>query len=125
MPAIADTPRPPHHPTQRLHEREEELRSLLRSATDAAIAGEHAEISDFMDLAAEDIRAVVDGVAQAHAAAELSQVVAALRRIEDDSYGLCQDCGEPIDERRLRALPATPFCTACQAIHERPAAPRR
>ncbi len=52
-------------------------------------------------------------------------MVAALRRVDEGSYGLCLDCGEPIDERRLAALPATPFCTACQAIHERPAMPRR
>ena len=80
---------------------------------------------DFKDVAAEETRAVVDEAAYAHAAEELSQVVAALRRLEDGTYGSCEDCGEAIDERRLSALPATPFCTACQTIHERPGTPRR
>jgi DnaK suppressor protein len=83
------------------------------------------DVLDFKDVAAEDRQAIIDEVAVAHATTELHQIVAALRRMNDGSYGECQDCGEPIDARRLFALPATPFCTACQAIHERPAMPRR
>ena len=109
-----------------LHQREAELRALLQEAAGANIAGDNPpEVLDFKDVAAEETRAVVDEAAYAHAAEELSQVVAALRRVEDGSYGSSEDCGEAIDERRLRALPATPFCTACQTIHERPGTPRR
>ena len=109
-----------------LQQRKAELRALLQEAAGANIAGDNPpEVMDFKDVAAEETRAVVDEAAYAHAAEELSQVVAALRRVEDGSYGSCEDCGEAIDERRLRALPATPFCTACQTIHERPGTPRR
>jgi len=109
-----------------LHQREADLRALLQEAAGANIAGDNPpEVLDFKDVAAEETRAVVDEAAHAHAAGELSQVVAALRRVEDGTYGSCEDCGEAIDERRLRALPATPFCTACQTIHERPGTPRR
>ena len=109
-----------------LQQREAELRNLLQEAAGANIAGDNPpEVLDFKDVAAEETRAVVDEAAYAHAAEELSQVVAALRRVEDGTYGSCEDCGEAIDERRLRALPATPFCTACQTIHERPGTPRR
>ena len=109
-----------------LQQRKAELRALLQEAAGANIAGDNPpEVLDFKDVAAEETRAVVDEAAYAHAAEELSQVVAALRRLEDGSYGSCEDCGEAIDERRLRALPATPFCTACQTIHERPGTPRR
>ena len=109
-----------------LQQRKAELRALLQEAAGANIAGDNPpEVLDFKDVAAEETRAVVDEAAYAHAAEELSQVVAALRRVEDGTYGSCEDCGEAIDERRLRALPATPFCTACQTIHERPGTPRR
>jgi DnaK suppressor protein len=81
-------------------------------------------VQDFKDVAAEESRAVVDEVTHAHARQELVQVAAALRRIAEGNYGLCQDCGESIDARRLCALPATPYCTACQSIHERPRARR-
>lgn len=102
--------------------RASELRALLQAA--AAAAESPPELGDFKDVAAEETRAVVDEVALSIAAEELAQVVAALRRVDDGTYGECQDCGEPIDERRLRALPATPVCTACQALRERRAARR-
>ncbi|RYF16528.1 MAG: TraR/DksA family transcriptional regulator [Comamonadaceae bacterium] len=125
MPSILDTTPAARNPAARLRERAEELRRVLQAAAGAAISGEHAEVVDFKDVAAEDTRAAVDEVAQTLAADELAQVMAALRRVDDGSYGLCEDCGERIDERRLLALPATAYCTACQAIHERPALARR
>lgn len=110
----------------KLRQRQEELRAMLQAAAGANIAGDNPpEVLDFKDVAAEETRAVVDEAAYAHATDELSRIVLALRRVEEGTYGLCEDCGEPIDERRLRALPATPFCTACQTIHERPGTPRR
>ena len=106
--------------------RKAELRAMLQEAAGAHIAGDNPpEVLDFKDVAAEETRAVVDEAAYAHATDELSRIVLALRRVDDGTYGLCEDCGEAIDERRLRALPATPFCTACQTIHERPGTPRR
>lgn len=105
--------------------RQEELRALLRAAADARENEQPTDVVDFKDVAAEESRAAIDDLALSHAAIELSQVSSALRRMEEGSYGLCQDCGEAIDERRLMALPATPYCTACQTIHERPAPGRR
>ena len=109
-----------------LRRRQHELHEVLKQAAGAHIPGDNPpEVLDFKDVAAEETRAVIDEVTHAHAVEELAQVAAALRRVDEGSYGLCQDCGEPIDERRLRALPATAFCTACQTIHERPGTPRR
>ena len=108
-----------------LRQRQAELRATLQAAVDQASGAMPGDVLDFKDVAAEDTRAQIDEVAQAHAAGELEQIAAALRRVDAGTYGQCEDCGEVIDERRLRALPATAFCTACQAIHERPAMPRR
>ncbi|MES2916950.1 MAG: TraR/DksA family transcriptional regulator [Pseudomonadota bacterium] len=44
---------------------------------------------------------------------EIARIRAALRRIEDGSYGACVRCGEPIAEARLDALPWTPLCRSC------------
>jgi DnaK suppressor protein len=108
-----------------LRQRQAELRAMLQQAAGANIAGDNPpEVMDFKDVAAEETRAVIDEATHGHAAVELDQVAAALRRVDEGTYGLCEDCGEPIDERRLRALPATAFCTACQTIHERPGARR-
>jgi DnaK suppressor protein len=76
------------------------------------------EVGDFKDVAVEETLATLDEAQAAHAAGELEQVRAALRRIADHSYGQCVDCGDPIDLRRLRTMPATAYCISCQAVHE-------
>ncbi len=40
----------------------------------------------------------------------LSEVQAALKRIDDGSYGRCSVCGEPIPEKRLEAIPWASRC---------------
>jgi phage/conjugal plasmid C-4 type zinc finger TraR family protein len=42
-------------------------------------------------------------------------VLAALARIDDNSYGQCVDCGNEIPEGRLEARPDAARCVACQA----------
>ena len=46
---------------------------------------------------------------------EARQIDAALERLARDEYGICRNCGAAIGLGRLRALPFTPRCTACQA----------
>ena len=40
----------------------------------------------------------------------LGEIDAALKRIEDGTYGICEGCGKPIGEERLEAIPWTRFC---------------
>jgi DnaK suppressor protein len=49
----------------------------------------------------------------------LKSVRAALDRIEDDVYGVCLRCEEPIPERRLKALPWAAYCVGCQETIDR------
>jgi DnaK suppressor protein len=51
--------------------------------------------------------------AQQRAERQIMRIDAALRRIEEGSYGDCARCEEPIDPRRLDADPATPLCVVC------------
>lgn len=44
---------------------------------------------------------------------ELSQINKALQRIEAGVYGECVVCGAYIDQKRLAAIPHTPFCIKC------------
>ena len=41
------------------------------------------------------------------------------RRLEQGSYGLCEQCGEAIPEERLEAMPDTTLCIPCQRQRER------
>jgi DnaK suppressor protein len=44
---------------------------------------------------------------------EIARIREALRRIAQGSYGVCAQCGEPIDPKRLAALPTATRCIAC------------
>lgn len=52
------------------------------------------------------------------AAAELRRIDAALERIENDIYGNCAECGEPIAAARLEAHPAVTLCVGCAEARE-------
>jgi RNA polymerase-binding transcription factor DksA len=49
----------------------------------------------------------------------LYEIEEALRRIEQGTYGICEQSGEPIERERLRALPFARYCVAVQAEIER------
>ncbi|HEU4885784.1 MAG TPA: TraR/DksA C4-type zinc finger protein [Longimicrobium sp.] len=45
--------------------------------------------------------------------AQLEQIVAALRRLEEGTYGACNGCGAPIPMERLMIYPETVACSTC------------
>ncbi len=48
----------------------------------------------------------------------LSQIETALERLEDGSYGMCEECGSKIPKARLNALPYASFCVKCAEQQE-------
>ena len=51
--------------------------------------------------------------------AELQDIGAARKRMEEGTYGRCADCGQEIDYRRLIAYPTAYRCALCQGVRER------
>src|SRR5438045_1286554 len=49
----------------------------------------------------------------------LADIDAALKRIEDGTYGICTNCGKQIPEERLEARPWATLCIDCQRDRER------
>ena len=45
----------------------------------------------------------------------LAEVEHALHKFDQGTYGLCDDCGQPIDPARLEALPQASLCLSCKA----------
>jgi len=44
----------------------------------------------------------------------LAEVQQALARIENGTYGICTNCGQPIPEKRLEAVPWASLCVTCE-----------
>jgi DnaK suppressor protein len=48
----------------------------------------------------------------------LRKIDEALERIAAGSFGICERCGEAIEEKRMLARPVTTFCIACKTLLE-------
>ena len=48
----------------------------------------------------------------------INKIKGALKRIENDTYGLCESCGEEITSKRLKARPVTTQCIDCKSKEE-------
>jgi len=46
---------------------------------------------------------------------QLAEMEHALHKFEENTYGLCENCGKPIDPARLEALPQAKLCLSCMA----------
>jgi DnaK suppressor protein len=89
--------------------------SLLEETGDLAIgSGDH-----LADSASETYMRELDEGLEENAEHILVEIDAALERIEDGTYGLCADCGGPIGEERLLAVPYATLCIAHKRARER------
>jgi DnaK suppressor protein len=49
----------------------------------------------------------------------LQEIDDALRRLDDDDFGICESCGKQIEHRRLEVVPHARLCLKCQEKAER------
>ena len=88
--------------------RTEQLEELAVDAVDAAEPM----------ATADQNRLQVTRVLTLAAETALSEIDAALQRLEEGSYGICERCTEPIRWERLEVLPMSRLCTPCQYLAE-------
>ena len=48
----------------------------------------------------------------------IRKIQAAIQRLDEGTYGICEDCGEDISIPRLKARPVTKLCINCKARQE-------
>jgi DnaK suppressor protein len=51
----------------------------------------------------------------------LNEIEHALQKYEAGTYGLCDSCGQPIEQARLEALPQANLCLSCKACQKKDA----
>ena len=75
-------------------------------------------VKDSVDLSVQDLNKEIAlrlGERSSQVVADIDQ---ALLRMKEGTYGICARCGQPIDERRLEAIPTARYDAACQAAIE-------
>lgn len=97
--------------------REEILRESRETL--AALQTESENHPDIADRASSETDRAIELRARDRQRKLISKIEAALARIEDGSYGYCEDTGEPIALRRLDARPIATLSLEAQERHER------
>jgi DnaK suppressor protein len=88
-----------------------ETRQLLRDGNQSH--------PDFMDRASSETDRAVELRARDRQRKLIAKIDAALTRIENGTYGYCEDTGEPISLKRLEARPIATLSVEAQERHER------
>ena len=95
---------------QLLETRLQELDNNLHKIDDILDEPHSKDFEDFAKESEDD--EVLEGLGKA-GLKEIAMIKAALARIKDGTYGVCQQCGETILPERLETLPYTPLCKDC------------
>jgi RNA polymerase-binding protein DksA len=83
-------------------------------------AGEETAYDNHLaDTATETYDRELDYTLEENSEHVLAEIHAALKRIEEGTYGICTNCGKQIGEERLEALPWATLCIDCQRDRER------
>ena len=98
-----------------LQDRQSELAMVLRKREGIAIE-KSPDALDEVQHAAERELAIRNLDRESNL---LRNVKGALQRIQEGSYGVCLNCDEPINLKRLEAVPWTAFCVRCQEMVDR------
>jgi len=77
------------------------------------------DIGDSIDLATEERDRELYQLLGERDRQKLEHIRQALERIEDDTYGSCEECGDAIAKKRLMAMPFAELCVTCKNEQER------
>jgi len=108
-------------------QRERTLAEIARLQTEARAEIEPASAGDedLVDAAADiyersKVLAFIQRLEE-----KVEQLDRAIQKVEEDSYGICESCGEPIPPERLEIVPETTLCVRCAQQQEARAGIRR
>jgi DnaK suppressor protein len=84
-----------------------------------ALQEENVNHPDLADRASSETDRAIELRARDRQRKLIAKIDAALQRIEDNSYGYCEDTGEPISLKRLEARPIATLSVEAQERHEK------
>ncbi|MBX3295348.1 MAG: TraR/DksA family transcriptional regulator [Acidobacteria bacterium] len=97
---------------------EEERELLIEKLKGNDLSIDDSETPDPVDLAVRNYSKNVQLAVSENESRQLTLIDEALRRIDDDEYGVCLNCEKPINPKRLAAIPWARYCIECQELVE-------
>lgn len=101
---------------ERRRELMNEVQGKMRDVRSAE--GKDREVLDQGESSEVDIQEDIEFALIQMKSETLNKISAALRRLEENTYGNCFECGDEISEARLRALPFAVRCKDCEEARE-------
>ena len=77
------------------------------------------DLPDEMDLASSEYLQSFEFRLRGREKAHLAKLELALKKIDEGTFGICEDCEELISRKRLEARPETALCIRCKEDQER------
>jgi RNA polymerase-binding protein DksA len=102
-----------------LVKQQEELEEDSFEGTQSELTGEVGLDEDFADAGTATFDRERDLSIRNNIRDLIDQIDRAIRRIDENNYGSCERCGQPIDAVRLKALPHASLCLDCKRREER------
>ena len=107
-----------------LEERRSEIHDKLRAIREE-IPSYQDEVRDTEEQSVTDFAQEMDFALMEMKAQTLIRIDEALQRVDQGTYGTCDECGQDIAEARLKAVPFALLCLECQEREETLAAEER
>jgi DnaK suppressor protein len=99
-----------------LQERRRQLAEELAELTKPPEAGSNLSFGKRIgEGTTEAVERISSTAAARSIATSLAEVDRALERVDEGTYGLCDDCGQAISSERLEAMPSATLCVTCRA----------
>ena len=101
---------------------EEKREAIVKNAENTMTEGlalDTNDLPDEMDLASSEYIQSFTFRLRGREKTFLEKIDRALKKIEDGSFGVCENCEEPINTKRLDARPETTLCIRCKEDQER------
>ena len=103
----------------KLNEWKKDLKRSNNEAIAQASMDDNSASADIVDQASSYTEKNVEMRAINRQIKLITKIDAALKKIQDGTYGFCEDTGEPIGLKRLMARPVATLCIAAQEKHEK------
>lgn len=126
---VEPSPRPTPMPKSKIDAKHrKEFRTMLLRLRErlagqiAALKNDSLNRDDNIDLAEDGTDAFERQFALSLVSSENDSVLEideALKKMDDGTYGLCEQCSQPISDPRLKALPFVKLCVGCQSAVEK------
>jgi len=95
---------------------EKRRQAILAKISEARMPQSSEDLSrgDSLDIASSARDREITFMLKSRELDELRAIEDAIERIDNEDYGICANCEDPIEIKRLEAIPWARFCRACQ-----------